>query len=344
MAKYPFRSIKSIVEDWLDFSGEDHAELDEPLILKWANDAIERISSGEQLIQRIALLKIEDYRAMLPVGFKYIAHAAYRDNEDTECVKKKLVERISEASIDLIGDCKLVYKDNDPNFLVEVDVNDVYEGANPKIYAAYMKHFCGSGSTHDRLGKRFPFHNGFRLMRKTSNGFYNIPYHINDCSNFNLDCEVEYNIVPGVDGQLMMTSNQKEADVLISYLGTQLDDEGYRMIPDVEIAYKTINLYIEERLAYRDYRRTKEQRHRMFWHDLKADVEKFIARTRSQIQTPDPDEWTQWVRNNWLKIVPGWDSQAQFGRRTDDRFQYPDQTGGLINHGRNKGGSTPWRF
>lgn len=37
-------------------------------------------------------------------------------------------------------------------------------------------------------------HPEFSLMRRTSNYFYNVPYHVNECININTDSMIEYDI------------------------------------------------------------------------------------------------------------------------------------------------------
>lgn len=340
MAKYNYLPVSSIVEDWLDFSGEDQHQLDETIIKKWANDAVERITTGEQLIHRIDLLRVRDYKTTLPEGFRYLHQAAYKLPDNTPF--SKLKGNIVKGTRALLGNsanvstapnnCKTCGQDwcTCSSNVLSIEIENIYDQASYDLYEKYMNHFQKRGSIIQENTSRHActYNPQFILMSKSSSDFSNIPFHLNNCPNINLDHEVEYNITNSRDGNLLLTCNIRNCDVLVSYLGTQVDEQGYRMIPNVEVVFKAINLYIEERLAYRQYRKSRAQKDAMFYERLVPMTERAISRAKSQIAMPDPDEWKQWVRNNWLKLIPGWDSQKRFGQRTNDRFRYPDQTRG----------------
>ncbi len=345
MANYNLLSVDSVIEDWLDFSGEDMAELDVTVIKKWADDCIERFMPGEQLNQRIVLINVKDYKAELPNGFKYATQVAYRDTQGA-FMKQKFKREVLDTATTLLGGNNAYLTPRQAcdacgenacgcnNYVLEINTESLKDKVDYNLYGKYINHFHHRG-THANTtdGLRSNYHDDFRVMRRTSNDLYNIPFHIKGCINVNADCEVEYDINRSDSGKLMLTSNKKECVILMSYLSVPLCSNGYRMIADLPIAFRCVNLFIEERIAYRTYRRSREQKDSLFHDKLVPRVEQLIGRVRSQLNQPDPDEWKQWVRNTWTKLVPGYDSQAQFGRRTNDRFRYPDQTGGLINDG-----------
>ncbi len=77
MARYGSISIKTVIEDYLDFSGHE-GELNETWVLKQANDAIERVSTDQQMIHLLEVLDVRDYKAAAPEYMQYIVQAAYR--------------------------------------------------------------------------------------------------------------------------------------------------------------------------------------------------------------------------------------------------------------------------
>lgn len=318
--KVGYKPLDLIIEDWLDYSGESFEELDRSLILKFANDAAQRITTGEVMVQRIALLKVDNYKAELPEDFQYVAQAAYRIN----CENKpgKIREEISEWTKQNLDGCELTISKSCPDCygrFIEVDVDRIYETANPQLYTKYMSHFSKYGGTTGRASSLF--HPQFKLMRPTSSTYFNIPHHIKNCPNLSVDIDVEYTIKKPI-----IVVNFKCGEILLSYLGNPLSEDGYRMIPDLEIAFRAINSYVEERLAYRTYRRTREQRDRVFWNEARAEAERIIARAREELDTPDPEEFMQFVRNHWKKLIPNWRYESDFNRARDDEFRYPDQT------------------
>ena len=63
-------SIKSIIEDYIDKTGNSDIEPNQ--ILRFANDALDRILPGEEFSHNIALLDVKDYKALIPSNFKYV--------------------------------------------------------------------------------------------------------------------------------------------------------------------------------------------------------------------------------------------------------------------------------
>jgi hypothetical protein len=158
-------------------------------------------------------------------------------------------------------------------------------------------------------------------MRPTSNHFFNIPYHIGDCVNVSVDTEIEYHIEkPNI------ITNFKKGDILLSYVGVHLDKDGYRFIPNEPIVFRAINQYIEERFAFIQYRKSKEQKDRIYWQQQLELAEKFIARARNQIQTPDFDEFWRFVQQHWSRLLPNYKWEKNFNRTPKRTFKYPNQT------------------
>lgn len=329
MAKEGFIGINSVIEDYLDFSGHE-GELDETWVLKQANDAVERITTDQQLVHKIEILDVRNYRAVLPDNFKYVNQAAYRIKPEHPCSR----EEISQFTQKVLGtDCNLEINLKCPNCykeecscdqrVIEVDVNRIYETAHPEMFTRYMDHFYRTGNTTKRGTESF-YHPDFLLMRKTSNSFFNTPYHIGKCVNLSIDSKVEYDIDPP-----LIIVNFKEGEILLSYMSVKTDENGYRMIPNSEVVFEAINYYIEERMSFKKYRQTREQKDRIFWQQMKELREKHIGRAKAQLQTPDVDEWWQFVKNHWTKVVPYYNWEINYNKSTNDRFMYPGQTNNI---------------
>ena len=92
------------MNDYLNLSGHD-GEIDESIILDWADKAIERVSTDEQYCQRIVLLKVHNYKVQLPSDFRYVCQAAYCLEPKDEC---RLREQITQYTQKALGsDCEL---------------------------------------------------------------------------------------------------------------------------------------------------------------------------------------------------------------------------------------------
>lgn len=332
--KVGYVSIHSVVQDYLDITGEDvlggknYGGVKEELILKWANDAIERMNNDVQYVHKVDLLRIENYKAEIPPGFKYVAQASYRRIHESSQLRDRITEWSQKAldgsgcKLDISIDCPKCHEttcDCKTSPIVEVDVNRIYQDAHPELYTKYMAHFFHHGSLNDRGEMTSCMDPDFVLMRRTSNSYFNIPYHIGNCLNLNADIDVEYDIsLPHI------ITNFSEGEVLLSYIGEKLDEDGYRMIPDLPVVHEAITIAVDERMAYRRWRLEGNPSHRVDWQTIHALKEKLIARGRSQLQIPDPDAWHQYIRNHWKQLIPKWNWREDFNRFRPDRFNYGD--------------------
>lgn len=326
---YEYISIRSVLEDFVDVANKNE-EVDESLILKFALDAANRIVPASAMVEQVALLEVENYVTPLPDNFRYVIQAAYR--LDTKSIKRSsLVEEVVEHTYNTLdgSGCELKVNLNCPRCkepscdcslpIIEVDVNRIWESANPQLYAHYMKHFSGYGNLTQRGSSSY--HPKFMLMKHTANSFFNVPYHVNECPNINVDTDIEYNIV-----NPNMITNFKCGHVLLAYLGHPMDEEGYRMIPNSELVFKAIQYYIQERLAFKGYIQAPSQVTRALWMDMEAMTEKNIGRARAQLTNPSVDEFHQFVKSHWVKLIPNWDWDKNTNRSGKNQFRLPNQT------------------
>lgn len=364
-------SIKSIIEDYTAKTGNNDIEPNQ--ILRFANDALDRILPGEEFQHNIALLDVNDYKAQLPSNFKYVLQAAYSSYDDDprhyhhhssqEIVEytKKIYGSNCELKLDVHCDRCGDY-DNCSGEVIKMDVDHNFLLKNPSYLYKYSHHYYG-GRTLDPHNPKDPYydqrfhdhhlphshhhhthhhihnnchgenctgdsssnnhctlHPHFHLMRRTSNYYFNVPYHVNECININADSKVEYDIyLPN------MLVNFKKGQVLLSYLGSNVDSEGYLMIPNVPLIFDAVILWIEERLAYIDYRKNKEVKERTFWQQSLQLRDKAVKQARSYLATPTPDEWEMFIRNHWIRKVPNYRWEAFHNKHVGDK-KYSETT------------------
>lgn len=312
--KYEKISIQSVVEDFIDFTGED-SEIDEQLILKFADDAISRFSDPEQYVFGIYLLPVENYKAKLPKGFKLVAQAAFRKGPDPG----NLREQIIEWNQDVLGtDCTLVTNlecDNcDEEAIIISDVNRIYESAHPELYTQDMFHFLRSGGTTSR-GTQCGYSSQFYLMKPASSTFQNIPMHVSECLNLKVESEIEYAVTPPY-----ISVNEKEGDILLACFTEDLDEEGYRRVPNVPIVFEAINRFIEERLAYIRFRKSGSQADGNFYQMALQLKEQAIGRAKSQLQMPSYVEFKSFIDSYWKRVLPYYNYESNMGRYQKDPY------------------------
>ena len=315
-------SINTILEDYIDFSGDDQ-QIPESIILKIANDTLSKIVTGDNYEFRIARLDVKDFQATLPKGFKSVIQAMYKDRSSRPVTRNEIIEykqKIwgSECELNISIDCPNCHKEecncNSDTVIVEVD--RIWQDTHPELYASkkYLNNFGRLGEIKDNPCQQF------RLMKRTSNNFFNAPYHIEGCENINFDSDVEYDIVPP-----RMIVNIKEGEVLLSYLSEVLDSVGYKMIPDHPRVSEAIRSALDSAITWKQYLRTGDPKVRDM--HLLADKKKVenIIMARSAIRVPDYDQWVQFLQNHWKKMIPySLDrSEANLNRFENDRYSYP---------------------
>lgn len=204
--------------------------------------------------------------------------------------------------------------------VIEVDVNRIWETANPQYYAKYMDHFYMHGGNTGR-GTRSLYHDDFYLMKVASGNFWNAPYHLNGCLNMRIESEYEYSIQPP-----SMIVNFKEGEVLIGYMASQTDDDGYLMVPNTPQAIQAIIWYVQERLAFQRYSQTASSKDEKFWSNMMIMREKHIGRAKEELRHFSEDEFWQFVENHWRKMIPYRKFHQNLDRNQADQFMFPDQT------------------
>ena len=154
----------------------------------------------------------------------------------------------------------------------------------------------------------------FKLMRRTTNHFFNIPYHINECINFNNDTHVEYNIeYPNI------ITNFKKGTVLIAYLGVAIDSDGYRMIPDLEEVYEAIYYSIIEKLLEQKIVFEGDYSNRNAYGTIAPKAAFSRKRAISVLSQLEPDEWEMFIRNHWMRTVPNYKWEKTGNRFIGDK-------------------------
>lgn len=321
--RVPLKSIRTILEDYADYSGEE-LQLQESVILKIAEDKAYGLITDEQLDQKVALIDIKDYIGKLPKGLKYIVQAGYVLENECPYTREQLIETTkqiygTDCKMRINFECPVCHLDkcDCSSDIVVVEADQMWKDAHPEHNTAHAKHFSGYGRLN-QTGNMYGYPK-FQLMRRASGNFFNTPYHIPKCINIDFDSDIEYNVDPP-----NIVTNFKKGIVLISYFGYRTDDQGYLMIPDHPQVYDSIFYAIEEKMAWKAFRKTGEAK----WNNLNQ-----IARQRKHTATraavnalgsPDPDAFYQFLENHWTKFIPYWEHRERLGNYQPDTFQYPE--------------------
>lgn len=318
--KTNFVSINTVIDEYLDFSG-DPGRLDKPMLKKIANDIITKVSTTEQDTHKISLLKIEDWRVKLPSDFKKVVQVLYRDSFEGTIRKESVVEWVRKSYDDTACEFRITKECDNCNGgeVITVDIDRQWYQAHPELQYNHMKHFYKHGGIRKGGGCSSSFDPSFRIMRCAQHNFFNTDMHVKGCLNLDEKLLVSETTEYRLDLPYLKSS-EKDGWILISYLANKVDDEGYRFVPNIPEVFDAINWALEERMLYRQYRSSKDDRVRRASMDAKMEKERKIAMSKEILDTPSFDSWNAFIENNWKKVYPYYDRELQMGRAMPDQY------------------------
>ena len=179
-------------------------EIDEVLLKKWALDAVDMVSTTEQLVHKIALLDVQDYRTELPEDFDLLCEISYRLEPPKDCYTKKtqitkFAQKTAEGcELDIHVKCPKCHKsecDGCGQNSVIVDVDRIWEMSNSHYY--YPTRFMSPRGvqTFGRGEYSSVYSDKFKLLRPTINNWFQLQQQIPHCVNAHCkDCEESYMI------------------------------------------------------------------------------------------------------------------------------------------------------
>ena len=316
-----FVGIETAIEEYLSFSG-DEGRVDKPLILKKASDIIEKVASTEQDTHKIVLLRLGDYKVMLPKDFKKVIQVLYRDSFDGYIQRDQVVNWVRKI-YDGSG-CDIVVSKECPNCdgseVVKVTIDRLWDQSHPEYHYNHMKSFYSYGGLrNDNKGVSSIFDPNFRIMKYSQHNFFNTDLHVKGCLNLDDRLLVNESVEYKLDLPYLKSST-KDGWVLISYLATKTDDNGYRLIKNRHEVFEAINWAVEATMLYRMFRKSKDRTYESSarYAQQMADIK--IARAREVLDTPDFQAWSSFLDNHWNKIYPYYNAEQNMNRHMPDQF------------------------
>ena len=321
--KIPSVSIESLITDLLDGTGEDLA-VSEEIVYKWAEEITKKYITTDQLIHGVALIDIKDYEGSLPTGFRFVCQVGCIPDKK-KCVSR---ERITEwtqkemnCELNISLTCPKCHLDectcSTP--VVTVDADEMWRQNHPEHFMAGMKYLYGFGRVGDQTHPaNWMYMNHFHLMRPAQGTLWNTFYHLGDCAPVNFDVDYEYNIQ---NDKIIV--NFKEGQVVIGYMGLDLDKRGYIKIPDHPYSHDALFWGIEKRVTYRKFRREGTQHAANLYSNAKAEASKYLGLARNALRIPSYDSWTKAMKNFRTKLWPDWDSFPYLNNMRPDNYKVP---------------------
>lgn len=307
--KYRFLKLSEVIDDIVSLRDFGHVNIDE--VNKISSDFLRKIETDEQLVHRVALLPVKDHSARIPIDHSILLQIAYKP-VPILCSQKKIkitewVENTYNGSgckykITLdCPDCHQEKCDHD-GAIASINIDDIWRQQHPEYEYMHMDHMYRWGGMNKENLPDSIYTNDFQLIKYAQHNYTNADYHIGGCLNLDRKllsgCEVEYTVHNGV-----IKVNREAGDLLVAYMGHQLCENGYHMVPDVPEVIEGLKWYFEELMSYREYRRSKQR----------PDLEAFkIAQQQRKtlqgvihelLQTPSYDAWMTFLANNWKRTI-----------------------------------------
>jgi hypothetical protein len=310
-----FVSISNAVQDWLDDNDSSLEELDEPLILKWATDAIRMVDTPENKTHKLALIYVTNGKAELPSDFftlQSVAGRAYKEGGCKRVRRERVVQWIQteadcELEINLVCD---FCKDKQCCCTVSkpIDVTRIWEQAHPEIYHKGYSKLGRFGYGYE--GMTDPDEPKFQLLGYSSSNFFQAKHFLSDCPNVHCtDCKHTFRInqVPYIDVDF------STGELIVSYLGSATDENGDLMMPDHPDLHQAVQSHINFMWYKRQARKNMNNpKYNLAFakqeaREEEARREDAFGKYRTAVTIPDIHEFREWTQNYWMQRHPNHD-------------------------------------
>lgn len=270
-----YKNINTVINDYLNLT-QYNGYISRSDMKYKANRLLKKLVDVEHSVHKIEIIDIEDYKIPKPDEFQKLIQIGYKDDECSTDIKevKDHVEK-GECGMFLqntCDKCNLDYNNGKCEKCGEVDNYDncdkcserrschcnsqkvvvnydrLKDLSNPQYRYGHMNWFYRYGGLGAGDIPVSGYHDGFQLIKCSSDPYFSIESHIKGCVNLlpiTSQCETEYRIEPEV-----IRFNKKSGQVLLVYLANPTDDEGYMLVPDHPAVYDSIKWFIEEEFRY----------------------------------------------------------------------------------------------
>ena len=288
-------------------------EIDEQLLQKWTNDIVDELSTDEQLVHKVGLFSIQNYKTTKPAGLSMINSAAYRLEKPDNCGTpreqiKTWVQQVSddcELEIEIkcqkcgIANCSC----NSNQVVVEVD--RIWELSNahfhyPLDFARFHKLSKGEADTTG----------GWKPLGYKDSDWFNIEKYISNCVEVNcVDCEYAFTLEgPNIE------VNYEKGELLLAYLSKPMDEDGNLLIPDDPQVYRAITDYLIYRIFRKRFYKSGAPTDQRIYKDAQAEYERSLGVARTKLQLPNTQSWNNWIKNNrYYKVNNGLENLYERG-------------------------------
>ena len=257
----------------------------------WICEAVSKIGTINQLEQKVAIIKLENYQCQLPAELEKLQFVAFSFNSNSGWIPMKkstgifsVYDRIEGAS-------------SNPEMIIQ-----------DSALMALVKSLYNISTDKDALAKLNSDSN-IRLTLSALINQYTVTSN-NTTKNTNFSNTVQYDVKPGY-----IYSNVPEGYVKISYLTPYHDEEGLPLIPDKPSYFEAIYWYIAMKLLYIDYFTGRKPQH--IYYDAKRSWNFYRQQAYAECLMPNENEIEN-IKNTWHTLMPEIESYSTYFSTTGD--------------------------
>ena len=309
--------------DWPDEVGIDHEEIPYTFIIKNGVEALNMMNLTEELSNRLCILQVFNSRVKLPDDFKTLLQAAANVRTKDYCTttREEIVEWTQKSyqegcDLKIRLDCPKCNKTECDCRSFEVKVDRIWEMAHPEYYYSHYKRIgrFGYGRTDSQ------YHERFQLMRAATQDFHqaNILF---DCPNIDCrECAHEFRIDPPY-----LELDFQEGEVLLSYLGRVLDENGDPMIPDQPDVLEAIKYHLTYKWFNRIYNKSNDKLIATLAKGKAQDAlmmrETSMGIAKSVCEMPEYSEFKSWLDGSFYRRHPNMNGHWNGNKHTRDEYE-----------------------
>jgi len=284
----PEINAKDLVSNYVDDS--PNVQVDEDLLYKWAEDVIIKLidASIEQWKHRVIILPVDNYSAQLPPDFKRFIEVAYMADRPDTTERWQLTQYVSQNGCDVevtlkCPECPDSSCKDCQYYFIEVNTDEIWNKAHPEYQYRGMKHYRTDGSVFQST-----YHPQFKIMQPSKASFFN--YYAPYCAY--ADAPPGFKI--DKRSNKIITSFQS-GYVLMAYFGVPLDEYGTPTVPGISEVYDAASAYFDSKLAWIDYRKSKNREDRAFLDMADMRARRALGLAKSKLTKID-------IRSFWAEM------------------------------------------
>jgi len=325
MEIFDYVEIDAAIDDYITDVGADSMYLDRNRLRRVANDVVTKLSFKQNMVHKVGLHFVENYRIDLDENLYSVVQALYKnvDHRDDTIRREKVVEWTKQmytesgCDVDVTVNCEdcVDRMTNGDNIVVDVDY--LFRHNNPQlVYQDRVNRFGGlDNNARPLLGTQ----NGWRILKPKQHNFAGANQQVGGGKDINkvIGAGVENQGEYWLDYPKMYT-NFKKGAVLLSTLEYKADENGYRMIPNLPDVFDAIKWAIEEKEMYRQYRKTQNRQFKQDSNEARQKREIAMGRAREALRLVSMEDWYAFMDNVFMKMY--YPSHGNLGAWQEDGY------------------------